>query len=92
MLKSRTYTEQVLRWKLIPPCAALFFDTARGSESRETRMPQGLPARPARAEFLRTLLNALIPGESRCGRGQATERRFSRFVALPFRRYRWLHQ
>ena len=28
MLKSRTYTEQVLRWKLIPPCSALFFDMA----------------------------------------------------------------
>jgi hypothetical protein len=26
--KDDTYTEQVLRWKLTPPCSALFLDTS----------------------------------------------------------------
>jgi hypothetical protein len=88
MLKSRTYTEQVLRWKLIPPCYSLIMSMAAGADSQERPVARDQDARASRDAFLNALLKSLLPGNSRCGRGSATGDHLSRFVASPFRGYR----
>src|ERR1700678_710779 len=62
MLKRRTYTEQVLRWKLIPPCSALFFDMGIWPRVRESRGTRRFPARARGLEKRVALLFALIAG------------------------------
>jgi len=62
MLKSRTYTEQVLRWKLIPPCSALFFDMGTGPRVEEGPATRRFPAFACAPEKRVALLFALIAG------------------------------
>jgi hypothetical protein len=64
MLKSRTYTEQVLRWKLIPPCSPLFFVMAFGADMHLMLVLQGFPARAARPGFSTPLIMPLLAGEA----------------------------
>jgi hypothetical protein len=62
MLKSCTYTEQVLRWKLTPPCSALFSDMGIWPRVQESLAARCFPAFARGPEKHVALLFALFAG------------------------------
>jgi hypothetical protein len=60
--KDDTYTEQVLRWKLTPPCSALFFDTGIWPQVQESLAARCFPAFARGPEKRVALLFALFAG------------------------------
>ena len=79
MLKSRTYTEQVLRWKLIPPWFSLFLSTDRPPGARVRPVVQGRFARPSAQRFSNALIFSLLPGNGRHGCFWGTAGKFRPF-------------